>query len=111
MAEAQPVMSGGTAAVAGGDRRLRVALVWNGAVQSEATLPVPAPIVIGPTLSAGFIVPEAALENDLTLLEPAGAGYRLNMLAGLGGAIWLGGVRTDVSTLSTGPIPLGPDDY
>lgn len=113
MAEAHQAVSAGAAvgAVSGVDRRLRVALVWNGAVQSETTLATPAPVIIGPTLKAGFIVPESAIENDITLLEPAGAGYRLNMLAGLGGAIWIGGERKDVSTLPTGAIPLGPDDY
>lgn len=111
MAEAQPAAGATAGAVSTGDRRLRVALIWNGSVQSEQTLATPAPIIVGPSLAAGFIVPDSALAADVVLLEPSGAGYRLNLAPGVGGAIWVGGERRDVAELGSGPVPLGPDDY
>ncbi len=98
------------AQVAANQRQLRVALLWNGAVHAESLLRVPTPILIGPDFGAHFLVPESALAENTTLLEPAGAGYRVKLKPGMGGAIWMGGARTDVSTLS-GDVTLGPDDY
>jgi hypothetical protein len=56
------------------------------------------------------MVPESALSENTTLLQPAGAGYQVKLRPGMGGAIWMGGVRTDVASLS-GDVTLGPDDY
>jgi len=98
------------AQVAANQRQLRVAVLWNGMVHAESLLRTPTPILIGPDFGAHFMVPESAIAKNTTVLEPAGAGYRVKLGPGMGGAIWMDGVRTDVATLS-GDVTLGPDDY
>jgi TonB family protein len=98
-------------AVSASDRKLRVALVWNGTVQQETTLDTPRPITAG---GKGALLP-LPVEGDgsLTLLAPSGHGYKLQLSESVGGAVWRGGAREDVAALRTqGPsLDLGPDDY
>jgi hypothetical protein len=100
-------------AVSAAERKLRVALVWNGALQMETTIDTPRAIVAGNHRDALLPLPTDAPVNDVTLLTPVGNGYKLNLSPDLGGAVWRGGMREDVSALrSTGDaIALGPDDY
>lgn len=100
-------------AVSASERKLRVALVWNGALQMETTIDKPQPIVAGNTPKALLPLPSDAPVDDVTLLTPQGNGYRVNLAEQLGGAIWRGGVRQELASLrSAGPtLELGPDDY
>lgn len=100
-------------AVSTADRRLRIALVWNGAVQMETTIDKPQPIIAGNTPNALLPLPSDAPMNDIMLLTPRGNGYGLNLTGDIGGAVWRSGVRQDVSALrESGPqLELGPDDY
>ena len=100
-------------AVSASDRKLRVALVWNGSLQMETTIDKPRPIIAGNTAAALLPLPSDLAPSDVTLLTPAGNGYRLNLASELGGVVWRGGARQDVSSLrASGPsLDLGPDDY
>jgi hypothetical protein len=100
-------------AVSAAERKLRVALVWNGAVQMEGTLDKPQPVVAGSGPSAMLPLPSDVAANDVTLLSPQGNGYRVNFSPEMGGAIWRSGTREDVAMLQqSGPsLELGPDDY
>jgi hypothetical protein len=102
-----------TTAVSAADRKLRDALVWNGALQMETTIDTPRAIVAGNRPDALLPLPTDAPVNDVMLLSPVGNGYKLHLAPDLGGAVWRGGMREDVSALkSTGDaIALGPDDY
>lgn len=92
------------------ERQLRVALLWNGSVHAESVLRTPTEIVIGPEFGAHFLVPEDAMAQNTTVLAPAAQGYRLKVAPGMSGAVWVQGVRTDVSQLGS-EVALGPDDY
>ncbi|MFO0681955.1 MAG: AgmX/PglI C-terminal domain-containing protein [Sandaracinus sp.] len=100
-------------AVSAAERKLRVALVWNGAVQMETTIDKPQPIVAGRGPTAMLPLPSDLATEALTLLTPAGNGYRANLAPELGGAIWRAGSREDVAALRQGSstLDLGPDDY
>src|SRR5687767_4769456 len=96
------------------DRPLRVALVWNAALQGEETLERPQTVKLGYGKDALFPIPEGVVPDDqLTLLEPSGQGYRLRLSPQLGGELWVGGVRKEVRRLARegAHVPLGPDDY
>jgi len=93
---------------------LRVAYLWNGAVQGEELLERPRPVVLGDGKDALFPLPDGvAADEDLRVLEPDEAGYRLRLSSALGGDVWLSGVRQAVRALASGSsaIDLGPDDY
>lgn len=97
--------------VRGSDRRLRVALVWAGALQAEETLDTPVPVVLGTAAGSLFPLPDdGVLPASLTLLVPQGAGYALQLAPGLTGSVWLAGARRELAELS-GSVSIGPDDY
>lgn len=100
------------ATITAADRKLRVALVWNGAVQFETTIDQPRPVTAGSGRGM-FPLPDGVSDTDLTLLVPHGAGYRLMLAQGMGGAVWTAGIRQDVASLRAGAphVDLGPDDY
>jgi hypothetical protein len=102
-----------TAAVSATERKLRIALIWNGALQMETTVDKPQPIVAGSGSKAMLPLPSDVAANELTLLSPQGNGYRVNLSSDMGGAIWRSGVREEVRALAQhGPgVDLGPDDY
>ena len=92
-------------------RHLRVAMIWNGALQHEETLDRPQPVVLGYDKTSLFPIPEGISGTDrLVVLEPAGHGYKLVRSAGMGGDVWIDGMRTPVSRLGN-EVSLGPDDY
>ncbi len=103
----------GASSVQASDRHLRVAWLWNGTLQGEETLEAPVPVILGEGASALFPLPEGALpDDDVTLLEPAGRGYALRVSNHIGGSVWRGGTRSDLSSLGAGTqVSLGPDDY
>jgi len=93
---------------------LRVALLWNGAVQAEELIDEPRPVVLGEGADALFPLPEGVVtDGSLPVLEPDEAGYRLRLSSVLGGDVWLSGVRQAVRALASGSsaIDLGPEDY
>lgn len=100
-------------AVSAAERKLRVALVWNGALQMETTIDKPQAIVAGNAPTAMLPLPTDAPVEQITLLTPQGNGYRVHLGSEVGGAIWRGGVREEVSQLRHGSatLDLGPDDY
>ncbi|MEM9190167.1 MAG: AgmX/PglI C-terminal domain-containing protein [Myxococcota bacterium] len=95
------------------DRHLRVAYVWNGTLQAEDTLRAQRPVVLGGAKNAFFALPDNIGVDEVTLLEPAGAGYQLKLTPNMAGDVWVGGSRRSVRDLasSTSSVPLGPDDY
>ncbi len=100
-------------AVSAADRKLRIALLWNGTVQMETTVDKPQPIIAGNGPTAMLPLPSDTEDGAVTLLTPQGSGYRLNLGPKIGGAVWRSGVREDVRALAQhGPtLDLGPDDY
>ncbi len=91
------------AAVTASERPLRVAYLWNQAIQQDDLLLTPASVVLGQTFPLPDDMPDAVV------LVPKGNGYTLQT-GGLGGAVWIGGQKRLLSQLS-GPVDLGPDDY
>lgn len=90
---------------------LRVALLWNGALQAEHLLSTPSEVVIGDGKDALFQLPEGSLEEDsVTLLAPEGGGYRLQPQARMGGSVWLSGRKTAARGLRE-PLPIRRGDY
>jgi hypothetical protein len=92
-----------TAAVSAAERKLRIALIWNGALQMETTIDKPQPIVAGSGSKAMLPLPSDVAAHELTLLSPQGNGYRVNLSSDMGGAIWRSGVREEVRALDTDP--------
>jgi outer membrane biosynthesis protein TonB len=94
-----------------GERPLRVALLWNGALQDEQLLRLPAPVVLGSGKHALFPLPEGVTTtDDVTLLEPSAGGYVLQPAPGMAGYIWRGGKPHSARGL-TQPLPLAGGDY
>ncbi len=91
------------AAVTASERPLRVAYLWNQAIQQDDLLLTPSSVVLGQTFPLPDDMPDAVV------LVPKGNGYTLQT-GGLGGAVWIGGQKRLLSQLS-GPVDLGPDDY
>jgi hypothetical protein len=89
---------------------LRVAYLWNGALQGEELLSEPRAVKLGGA-DAMFPLPEGVSEHhELTLLEPHGPGYALQVVPGLGGFVNIGGQRQEARGLR-GAQALGPNDY
>jgi len=97
-------------AVAGTERHLRVAFIWNGTLQAEETLEEPRPVILGTGADALYALPDTLPVETMTVLEPSGTGYRLKMDSQLGGDVWVQGERRDVRELGIDQ-QLGPDDY
>jgi hypothetical protein len=96
-----------SAAATASSRPLRVAYLWNQAIQEDELLTTPRPVTIGGT----FPMPEGYGEVPVPVLTPSGHGYRLNAGGGLlGGSVWIGGTRHEVGRLPA-PVELGPGDY
>ncbi|MCC6874955.1 MAG: AgmX/PglI C-terminal domain-containing protein [Sandaracinaceae bacterium] len=98
--------------VSSSQRKLRVALVFGGALHAETTLDVPRPVAIGSGSESTFLVP--GIDGALVLLRPAGAGYELDLDPRVGGSVWLGGQRREASDLrgeGQSRVALGPDDF
>jgi hypothetical protein len=93
-------------AVRADERHLRVALVWAGALHWEETYTRQQPVVLPES-----VLPLGSSASAQTLLVPSGSGYMLQLLPGLGGSMWLGGVRREVHELGGQPTTIGPDDY
>ena len=90
---------------------LRVALIWNGALQSEHLLQSAQPVVIGDGKDALFHLPDGAISEDsVTLLEPTAQGYSVQPARGMGGHLWLGGRPRSARELREA-VPLGAGDY
>lgn len=93
---------------------LRVAYLWNDAIVDDALLESPRPVVLGAGPGATFPLPDGVVDApSLRLLAPREGGYRLNLGEAVGGAVWIGGVRHEVSALAAGggAVDVGPDDH
>jgi len=88
------------------ERHLRVALVWAGALHWEETYMRKEPVILPES-----VLPIGAAVSKQTLLTPSAAGYTLAPVAGLGGSVWLSGVRREVHELGGQSVAIGPDDY
>ena len=95
-----------------GQRRLRVALVFGGTLHTEHTLDKPREVTLGYTEHDVLPLPDGVTSLDrLTLLRPsASGGYSVLLEPTMGGSIWIGGQRREVSELGQ-TVELGPDDY
>lgn len=90
---------------------LRVAVLWNGALQAEEILTSPREVKLGSSQDALFALPQDVVpDDDLTLLMPAGEGYALQPSRALGGFVYVAGQRQQASSLRAAQ-PLGPGDY
>jgi hypothetical protein len=99
------------AAVQASARPLRVALLWNGAVQTEQLVQDARPIVLGDGRDALFRLPDGAIEEDsVTLLEPEPTGFQLTPHPRMGGYVWLAGHGTSVNEIAV-PVSLRPGDF
>lgn len=101
-------------AVKASQRHLRVAYVWNGTLQAEEELATPRPVTLGDGPDALYPLPDGLTgEDNLVVMEPGKAGYRLRLAPGMGGDLWLGGQRRNVRDVAaqTIEVELGPDDY
>ena len=98
-------------AVTSSHRKLRVAFIWNEAIQEDVVLDQPEPVVLGGPKGT-FPLPSdvPGLGASVPVLVPHGQGYALAPNAAFAGDVWLAGQRTPVSSFD-GPVPLGPDDY
>lgn len=100
-----------TASAAATERPLRVALLWNGALQDEQLLSQPASVVLGSGKRALFPLPEGVADTDnVTLLVPGASGYALQPAEGMAGYIWRGGKPQSARGLKQ-PLPLASGDY
>jgi hypothetical protein len=92
-------------------RPLRVALLWNGAIQAEEVLTEPRAITLGEGRDCLFALPEGLTAADsVTLLKPSNGRYAVQPNALWGGFVCIAGQRSDASALRT-PAALGPNDY
>ncbi len=99
------------AAAASMDQPLRVALLWNGALQAEHLLSRPADVVIGEGNGALFQLPEGSIdEPSVTLLSPEAGGYRLQPQPRMGGSVWIGGREAKARGLRE-PLAISRGDY
>ncbi len=89
-------------------RPLRVALIWNEAIQEDELLVDPAPVTLGPT--GIFPLPDTVSDTDISVLLPQGNGYVLQTGGPIKGDVWINGKRRKIDQLQ-GPIPIGPSDY
>jgi len=90
---------------------LRVALVWNGALQAEDLLVSARPVKLGPSPEALFPLPvDVGGESDVTVLLPDGASFSVQPLPGMGGFVYVDGQQRPADTLR-GPQRIGPNDY
>ena len=90
---------------------LRVALLWNGALQAEHLLTEPAKVVVGSGREALFPVPEGTIDDDsVTLLEPHPQGYLLQPQQRMAGHVWLSGRQRSARGLRE-PLPIQRGDY
>ncbi|MCB9597260.1 MAG: AgmX/PglI C-terminal domain-containing protein [Sandaracinaceae bacterium] len=102
------------AKVSQSERRLRVALVFGGAIQAEETLDKPKNVTLGYTDLDVLPLPDGVTSLDqLTLLRWTGTSYNVLLEPSMSGAIWVGGQRREVAALRAmgQTIELGPDDY
>lgn len=98
-------------AVASSERSLRVALLWNGALQAEQILAQAREIKLGNSRDALFALPEGVIaEDELTVFTADGSGYALQPHRALGGFVSVSGERYDAASLRE-PHRLGPQDY
>ncbi|MBW2464085.1 MAG: AgmX/PglI C-terminal domain-containing protein [Deltaproteobacteria bacterium] len=101
-------------AVTASQRHLRVAYVWNGALQAEEELSSPRKVTLGDGPEALYPLPDGvSAESNLVVVEPGKSGYCLRLGPGMGGDLWLGGQRRNVRDVAsqTSSVELGPDDY
>jgi hypothetical protein len=90
---------------------LRVALIWNGALQAEHLLRTARPVVLGEGKDALFLLPDGALADEkVTLLEPTAQGFSVQPARGMGGYVWQAGRARNVRDLRE-PMPLATGDY
>jgi hypothetical protein len=93
------------------ERPLRVALIWNGALQDEQLLSSPTKVMLGSSKRALFPLPDGVAEaDDVTLLVPDAGGYALQPAEGMGGYVWRGGKPQAAQGLKQ-PLALGSGDY
>ena len=99
------------AAAALPERSLRVALLWNGALQAEQILAEPREIKLGSSPDAMFALPNGVVDaEDLTVLSADASGYAVQPHRALGGFVYVAGARQDAASLRA-PQKLGPQDY
>lgn len=99
------------AAAALPERSLRVALLWNGALQAEQILAEPREIKLGSSPDAVFALPNGVVDaEDLTVLSADESGYAVQPHRALGGFVYLAGARQEAADLRV-PQRLGPQDY
>lgn len=92
-------------------RPLRVALLWNGALQAEEVLRDGRELKLGNGRDALFALPEGVIDDDeLTVLKPDAMGYALQPHRALGGFVSVSGERYDAASLRE-PHRLGPQDF
>jgi outer membrane biosynthesis protein TonB len=91
---------------------LRVALLWNGALQQEELLDTPRSVTLGSAGGSMFPLPDGvfAADDAITLLEPSGPAYALRPNPHLGGFVSIGGQRYDARGFRE-LQQLGPSDY
>jgi hypothetical protein len=99
----------------GESRALRVAMVWNGAVQDEKTLRDSRDVVIGASRNAVFPLPADATtdENVVLFRTSRGGGYQLQFRPDMGGFVWKNRKRRSVQDLAAmhDSMALEPEDY
>lgn len=89
---------------------LRVAMLWNGALQGEELLAEPRAVVLGGP-GATFPLPDGVTQaEEITLLAPEGQGYALQPNPAFGGFVSISGQRQDTRTLRAAQR-LGPNDF
>jgi hypothetical protein len=90
---------------------MRVALLWNGALQAEQILSEAREIKLGSGRDALFALPDGVIEEDeLIVLSADASGYALQPHRALAGFVSLAGERHEAASLRE-PQRLGPQDY
>jgi len=93
------------------ERPLRVALIWNGAVQGEQLVEAAREVVLGHGAGAILPLPEGVSSDEhVTLLLPSGQGFSLVPAHGMGGYVWRDGQPSSVAGLSAA-LPLAVGDF
>ena len=96
---------------ASAEHSLRVALLWNGALQAEQILADAREVKLGSGRDALFALPEGVIqEEELTLLRADGPGYALQPNGALAGFVSIAGERHEVAGLRE-PQRLGREDF
>ena len=96
------------------ERPLRVAYIWNGALQHEELLSAPRLVDLGNGKDHLFPLPAGSGSSQgVVVLEPSPRGYTLRLGPEAGGSVWLGGQRNEVRDLarSQATVAIGPQDY